>query len=533
MLDNTGSIMYIGKAKNLQKRLADYFDTSPKSPRILLMIKNIEQIDVTITATENDALVLEQKLINQIKPKYNVIFRDDKSYPFIALSNHEYPKIYISREKNTKNIKENLYGPYPQKNDAYNNLEYIQKLFQIRTCSDNEFSHRSRPCILHSIGKCSAPCVNKIDEQFKEYYKDNIQQAKKLLKGQVTSTIQDLTSKMDEFSSKFQFEKAAKIRDTINILNHLPNNQTVFSLNQQSSLVFNYIKKESLYIGHTRVTEGIPQEIHYLKIDEELKDNSIEEILTKYIENEIGMNGLLNIITPINLPELFYKYKYQKLSNNEKNWLQLIEDNLSATIQEENRIKTKNNNTLMLLKNIFIPKIHSIDCIDISHFNGEATYGGKIRWSILPNQEQGELDKPFYRLSRFPGMVIDDIKHVNETVEKIYHNDNDIPSILIIDGDKPQMDAAFKGLSEKNIQKDYILLCSAKGSTRKKGVEIIYVHPNSRHLIHPDYLDKDILNLNKTNLVRILIQYLQDTAHNFSNSARKKQMTKNRFKQKQ
>lgn len=529
MLDSTDEIIYIGKAKNLKKRLTDYFDTSPKSPRIKLMIQNISQIEITSTKNEDEALILEQKLINKIKPKYNVIFRDDKSYPFIALSKHEFPKIFISREKNTKNIKDNLFGPYPKKDDAYNNLEHIQKMFKIRTCSDNEFSHRSRPCILHSIGKCSAPCVNKNDDNFKAEYKSSINQVKKLLTGQVTATIKSLTEDMKKYSDEFNFEKAAQIRDTINILTHIPNNQTIFSINQESILVFNYYKAEKFFVGHTRVVDGIPQEVFHQEIDDTMIDNSIEEILTKYIEQEVQTNGLLNIVTPIELPELFYPYHFKKISKNEKNWLNLVEDNLKIILNENVRVENRNKNTVDMLKTVFIPKITSIECIDISHFNGEATYGGKIRWTVNLDRKNGDFDKKSYRLSRFPGMVVDDIAHINQTVEKIYHTDNDIPSILIIDGDLPQMDAALEALQEKNIKKDYILMCSAKGSTRKKGVEIIHVHKNSHHLIHPEFLNGDILNLPKDNLVRLLVQHLQDTAHNFSNNARKKKMTKDRF----
>ena len=206
MLNSQDKIIYIGKAKNLQKRLGSYFDTSTKSTRIKIMVSEIRAIEVTTTETENDALVLEQKLISKIKPKYNIIFRDDKSYPFISLSKHEFPKIYFTREKNTKGIKDNLFGPYPKREYAYKNLEFVQKIFKIRTCSDNEFSHRSRACMLHSIGKCSAPCMNKSSPVFREEYDYSVSQATKILKGQVSSTLQSLNQKMNEYSKNFQYE---------------------------------------------------------------------------------------------------------------------------------------------------------------------------------------------------------------------------------------------------------------------------------------------------------------------------------------
>lgn len=528
MLDIYGNIMYIGKAKNLKQRLKSYFDTSEKSARIKLMIKEIDSIDITVTETENDALILEQKLINKIKPKYNIIFRDDKSYPFISLSHHMFPKIYISREKNTKKNRENLFGPYSKKEDAYHNVEFIQNLFKLRTCNDSEFSNRSRPCILHSIGKCSAPCVNKNDEEYIKNYKNNVIQAKKILKGKINPTIESLNEKMQEHSRLFQYEEAAETRDIIKSLTDLSQQQTVFSLNEENLFVFNILQNENTYIGYTRILDGVPQKILYVEIEGDMKDYSSEELLTTYIESEVNKEDILPIISPIELSNLFHPYYFNSLSTQYKNWLAFVKENLKIISQEKNRVTTYDDSVYFTLKDIFIPSISSLDCIDISHFNGEATYGGKIRWSISPNHS-GIFDKKKYRLSKFSHHIIDDISHIKQTVDRIYHNDNDFPSILIIDGDKPQMEAAYTAIENKNLQKNYILMCSSKGKSRKKGAEIFYIHPSCTHLINPFYLNDDVLLLDKNNCVRLLIQNLQDRAHDFSNSARKKHMSKTRF----
>lgn len=532
MLNNEDKIIYIGKAKNLKNRLASYFDSSIKSARIKLMIAEIKEIEITITATENDALVLEQKLITKIKPKYNIIFRDDKSYPFIALSKHKFPKLYISREKSTKIKKENLFGPYPKSEDAYKNVEYAQKIFKLRTCSDNEFAHRSRPCMLYSIGKCSAPCVNKNDTKFQEEYNESVNQSKKLLNGQISLTIIALKEKMKFFSDNYEYEQAAKTRDMINAIHDLSKKQTVFSIKEDNVLVFNYLHTDKLYIGYSRILDGVPQEVFHLEIKGETKDYGIDEILTKYIETESIKYEDIKIISPIELKECFYNYQYNKLSKQYGHWLNLVKDNLQILMEEEIRLEKQHSMLSRELNNIFIPKINSLDCIDISHFNGEATYGGKIRWTIDAVNNVGNLDKEYYRLSQFNGNTIDDIYYMNKTVERIYHSDNDFPTVLIIDGDIPQLDAAFKALKDKELQKDYILMSSAKGTSRKKGLEVFHIHPNSIHLIHPQYINGNVLKLDKDNQIRLLIQYLQDTAHNFSNSARKKKMSKDRFNKK-
>lgn len=528
MLDENNKIIYIGKAKNLQKRLGSYFDKSTKSSRIKIMVSDIKSIEVTVTASENDALILEQKLINKVKPKYNIIFRDDKSYPFIALSKSNYPKIYFTREKSTKNISDNLFGPYPKQEYAFKNMEFIQRIFKLRTCTDNELSHRSRPCMLHSIGKCSAPCMNKDNEEFSKEYQYNVTQAKKLLKGDVKSTTESLTEKMMHYSENFQYEAAGRMRDMIVSLNQLSNNQTIYSINEENLLVFNYILiNEKIYLGYTTVIDGIPQEVFYLEIKEELKDYSIEELLTTYIENEVEKTGLLKIVSPIELPNLFYNYIGKKYTKQQKDWLLLVVNNLEKIFEENSRKSVQQENTLQVLKEIFIPQVFSVECIDISHFQGEATYGGKINWTIKNNE--GSLNKNRYRLAKIEGKKIDDVEHMYQTVEKIYHTDTDMPTILIIDGDRPQLEAAYKALKEKDLKKDYILLSSAKGVTRKKGVEVIHIHESCLHLIHPMYVKENILMLPSNNSFRLLLQHLQDTAHNFSNSAREKKMSKDRF----
>lgn len=528
MINANNTIMYIGKAKNLKNRLGSYFDSSKRSPRIDLMIKEIKEIEITITATENDALVLEQKLINKIKPKYNIIFRDDKSYPFIALSKHKFPKVYITREKNKDTKQENLFGPYPNRDDAYRNVEFVQNIFKLRTCKDTDFAHRSRPCVLHSIGKCSAPCVQQQSTAFSNFYNEQVGYVKKMLNGNVKPTIEILKQRMEEYSVELKFEEAAKLRDSIDSLKDLSRKQTIYSLTEEDAMVFNFYQgKNVLYIGYTQIIDGTPQQIFHQAVRGELMQYSIEEVLTTYIENEVQQKGLSKIWVPIELKNLFYDYQFKSLSKQQKHWLQLVHSNLQLLAQEEDRKQHNKERTLIALEDVFIKPVHSIDCIDISHHGGEATYGGKIRWTH--NGYKGELDKPYYRLSKFTDNIIDDIEHMKGTVAKIYHSDEDTPDLLIIDGGKDQLAAAVEGFKGKNTNKDTIIMSSAKGVSRKKGQETFFVHSDSLKLIHPQYIVEEKLELPKEHPLRLLIQHLQDSAHNFSNSAREKAMEKTRF----
>lgn len=531
MLDKDDKIIYIGKAKNLKNRLSTYFDSSEKSPRIRLMVSEVRGIEVTVTASENDALVLEQKLINKIKPRYNIIFRDDKSYPFIALSKHVFPKIQIQREKNSNLKKENLFGPYPRAEEAYQNVAFIQNIFKIRTCTDNEFAHRSRPCMLHGIGKCSAPCVNQHDKEFMMRYAEDVSNAKNLLAGHVKPAIKNLEEKMSQSAMALRFEEAARLRDTIDALKNLSNHQTIFSLKEENVWVFNYyhdIEKGILFLGYSSIVEGVPQGLEYQEIKDELQDYSLPELLSSYIESKISEGFVPKIITPFALDDFFHHYQFTHFNTTQKSWLKLVAHNLEMTALELMRKREHQQQIVESLQQVFIHEVHSVDCIDISHHAGEATYGGKIRWATF-NGSEGEMDKPYYRLAKFDEKIINDVLHMEQTVERIYHEDQDFPDILIIDGDLPQLEAAYKALASKPLTKPYVLMSSAKGVSRKKGEEIFYIHPLSYELISPKFLAGNILSLGRQHPVRLLFQKLQDSAHDFSNSARRKKMEKERF----
>lgn len=530
MMNSEGNIIYIGKAKNLKNRLSQYFDSSPKSPRIQLMVLEIDSIEITTTASENDALILERKLINTIKPKYNILFRDDKSYPYVVLSKHKFPKIFISRDKKIDLKKADAFGPYPIRYEAYKNLELVQDIFKIRVCNESEFSSRSRPCMLHSIGKCLAPCVQQENIEFMKEYNQNAEYAKNLLKGNIKHTIVEIESQMNQAVEKLYFEKAAKLRDSMIALKNLTESQSIYSFKEDDALVFNYQKNNNkFYLGYAMVIEGVPQKLYHYEVPKELQEESIEDLMTHYIESEIKNHGIGKIIVPVNLdlPNLFFSYQNSHFSNQQKNWLNLVKENVSLMVSEDTRKIEKAELTHESFHEIFNLPISTIDCIDISHFSGEATYGGKIRWKN--DDGHSDFDKDYYRLARFDDRKIDDVFHMEKTVEKIYHTNEDFPDILIIDGDKPQMEAAKKAIRSKQITKPYILMCSAKGVSRKKGVENFYVSLENQEHINAEYLQGDEMKLKKDHPVRLLFQKLQDAAHDFSNRARKIRMRKERF----
>ena len=228
MFDEKDKILYVGKAKNLKKRLGSYF-RSPSAQHVLsiktqALVKKIANIQVTITESESMALILEQNLIKALKPPYNILLRDDKSYPYIFISDNDYPRISFHRGSQKK--KGDYFGPYPSVGSVYQSLNFLQKTFRIRQCEDSVFNNRSRPCLQYQINRCTAPCVNLISV---EDYKADIQHAIMFLKGHSNELMQQLADDMEKASSELAFEEAALLRDQISALRSIQSDHDIES----------------------------------------------------------------------------------------------------------------------------------------------------------------------------------------------------------------------------------------------------------------------------------------------------------------
>ena len=230
MINSKREVIYIGKAKNIKKRVTSYFVKKQSSPRTRVMVGNINTIEFTITNTEADALILENNLIKKILPRYNVIFKDDKSYPYLMITGDEFPRLMFYRGAQKK---ENQYfGPFPNSNAVRQSIQLLQKVFMLRTCEDSVFNNRTRPCLQHQIKRCTAPCVGLID---KLNYKNDTKQAMLFLKGKENEVISDLTKRMNESSDKFNYERAAIFRDRIQSLRQVRLKQSVSDFSENDA----------------------------------------------------------------------------------------------------------------------------------------------------------------------------------------------------------------------------------------------------------------------------------------------------------
>lgn len=516
--DVDGKILYVGKAKNLKKRVSSYFRGN-NSPRISIMVSQIADIITTITPSEDEALLLENNLIKELNPKYNILFRDDKTYPYIKISKEEFPKIGSYRGK-TNNIKSNEYfGPYPNIGSLNNSLQLIQKLFLLRNCEDSVFKNRSRPCLLHQIKRCSAPCVGYIT---KEEYLNDVKSAKDVLAGKSKHLISELTSKMIKASEELNFELASKYRDQVKMIHGLYDSQIIESNSNENYdivAVVSYLSEYAVTYGMIKNGRHLGDRTIFIKTQD--LNLTEKDILFEFIEEKFSF-GKHNIITNISFEKEDIKLISEMINDEinikiasssiEKKWLNLAIENSKASILQKQQIgKLQGDRQKRLLEilsehSIDIKKLDRIECFDISHTQGNQTVASNVVW--VSDKSGGGMKHSDYRRFNIENITPgDDYAAMAQVITRRFSQKENkeliIPDLLLIDGGLGQVRSAYKILSD--IGMTHIPMFGvAKGEGRKAGLETLVFEDDYR------------INLKPDDIALHLICEIRDESHRFA-----------------
>ncbi|MFG0886264.1 excinuclease ABC subunit UvrC [Vibrio sp. CJQ_6] len=517
MYNAEAEVIYVGKAKDLKKRLSSYFRKKIDSEKTRALVTHIEKIDVTITHTETEALILEHNYIKQYLPKYNVLLRDDKSYPYIFISGHRHPR--LSMHRGAKKRKGEYFGPYPDSGAVRETLHLIQKIFPVRQCEDTVYSNRTRPCLMYQIGRCAGPCVSSIISD--DDYAELVNYVRLFLQGKDKQVLEILIDKMEKASMGLRFEDAAKFRDQIQAIRRVQEQQFVSEDSMDDMDVLGFAQEKGIACIHIlMIRQGkiLGSRSHFPKIPHNTSQEEVfESFLSQYylshneartMPSRILLNdGLLVDAKPMQdaLTQLagrkvtFHvnptgtRGRYLKLSNTNA---------LTAITTKINHKMTINQRFKALQDELGIDNITRMECFDISHTMGEST----IASCVVFNQE-GPL-KQEYRRYNITGITGgDDYAAMGQVLERRYGKQLDvdkIPDIIFIDGGKGQLNRAHEIMTQcwQDWPKRPRLIGIAKGVTRKPGLETLIT------------TDGDEFHLPSDAPALHLIQHIRDESHN-------------------
>jgi len=526
MLDSEGDVLYVGKARNLRSRVTSYFRASGLTTKTIALMNKVDDIQVTVTASETEALLLEQSLIKADRPIYNVLFRDDKSYPYICLTEHPFPRLTLHR--GTKQQVGRYFGPYPSAGAVRESIQVLQKLFQLRSCEDGFYKNRSRPCLQHQIGRCSAPCVGRVESID---YAADVGLAQMFLEGRSRAVLQELKQRMESASKAREFEHAAKYRDQIAQLRRIQENQyvhgesgevDVFALAQDSS----YTCVQGLFIRGGRV---IGQRTWYPKNELDTPPGALlSSFVSQYYLASEGRVIPKLVLTSIPLDEeelvesVLAGRSGRKVSVTSKvraqraRWLEMARDNaalsLTSYVAERRNVFSRFVDLQELLELEDMPK--RLECFDISHTSGEATVA-----SCVVFDTNGPL-KSDYRRFNIEGVTAgDDYAAMEQALRRRYRRLKEgeavLPDLLVIDGGQGQLGKAAGVLSELQVD-DIGLIGVAKGPARKAGLEKILLYGQGE------------LSVPATSGSMHLLQHIRDEAHRFAITGHRGRRAKNR-----
>nr|WP_299379503.1 excinuclease ABC subunit UvrC [uncultured Halomonas sp.] len=515
MLDSDGNVLYVGKAKRLKARLASYF-RGALNTKTQALVARIHDVQVTITRSETEALLLEQTLIKELRPPYNILLRDDKSYPYVFVSDrHPYPALEFKRVRHKRNDGQYL-GPYPSSNAVRESLALMQKIFRIRNCEDTVFAHRNRPCLQYQINRCSAPCVDYIDKQ--EYQRD-LEHAVMCLEGKSEQVTGQLMTAMETASRNLQFEEAARLRDQVQQLRRLQERQIMDTGSGDADIFALVERPGGLGISVLTVRQGRMLGARHHNPENGL-DLPASELLGEFVSQfYLGQRRDLpqEVITSHSLPDseilqgAFSEQagKHVRLTHQVRGhraqWLQLARTNAEQSLATQLANRTQLSKRFEALRDALGMQATPtrLECFDISHSHGEATVA-----SCVVFDQDGPV-KSDYRRFNIEGVAAgDDYAAMRQALirrfKRLKQGEGKCPDILLVDGGKGQLNMAREVFEELDVS-HIRLVGVAKGTTRKPGLETLFL----------ETVDNS-LSLEGSSSALHLVQHIRDEAHRFA-----------------
>jgi len=533
MMDAKGEILYVGKARNLKNRVGSYFRASGLASKTMAMVEKIVSIDVTVTNSDTEALLLEQTLIKEHHPTYNIQLRDDKSYPYILLTDSDtYPRLAFYRGSRKRSGR--FFGPYPSANATRETLQVLQKVFRVRQCRDSYFSNRSRPCLQYQIKRCTGPCVNLISP---EDYARDVHYSTLFLQGKSDPLTKELTKNMEKAAEAEDYEKAAVLRDQIIDLRKIQEEQYVANQGSDADILAAELQQPyvCVHVIYVRAGRIIGSKAFYPRF--KLAENSTDILYAFVSQNYLSDDKAANIPAEIIVPSalegaeglqeaLSYvagrKVKLsQRVRGHRAKWLSLAKTNAAQSLQAHVSDKQNILNRFNILQDTLKldSQIIRIECFDISHTAGESTIA-----SCVVFDENGAVKTDYRRFSIKDITPGDDYGAMEQALDRRFSrlskDEGKVPDMLLIDGGKGQLTQA-KRVLEKFSLPEVSLLGIAKGVSRRAGQETLYIDTEVgfREVAIPS--DSPGLHL---------LQQIRDEAHRFAITGHRQRRAKARKK---
>ncbi len=497
MLDAGGAALYVGKARDLRKRVGSYFQKNPGSPRIRMMLGQLARIEVTATRSEDEALLLENNFIKSLAPRFNIVFRDDKSYPYLMITAHRFPRLGFHR--GARDARSRYFGPFPHAYAVRESIQLLQRVFRLRTCEDTVFENRSRPCLLHQIRRCTAPCTGLIGEAD---YGEDVEHASLFLRGREDDVAQRLTDKMHAASEARHYEQAAMLRDQVRALSRVQARQYVESDRGVDADVVACVEQD----GAACVNLAMIRSGRHVGDRSFFPANADAAGPAEVLQAFLEQHYVEQPRPPLVLANHAVEFEVVVPTQGERRvWLEMAAKNAMLALQQRVREKSAQEGRLGALREALrLPEtVQRIECFDVSHTMGEATVASCVVYDRHAMQ-RGEYRR-FNVRDATPG---DDYAAMRQVLarryERVSAQGGKVPDLVLVDGGKGQARAARAALVELGLN-DVSVVGVAKGPERKPGLEALVIESEGVSLSLP-----------ATHPGLHLVQQIRDEAHRFA-----------------